>query len=148
MRLNILEQLLETLPRLRRVVLTDPRSARITGLTEGPSESELSEWTEPDRWNVECHRRGLGLLVYLIGTVKMSGIENIAVGSYLLERSMACIEGLRSENSIIGDKSPGRSLLSDINTMWREYRGEVSDAMQGLRTLHLRINASTYRLRV
>ena len=139
-RTNMLEELLNTLPKLRRVVLTDFRSARVAGLTGSTLNSESYDKLDPFRWEAYNECQDFIRLIYLIGQIRGTGIESIAVGPHLFEKSMAYWEERRDKNVFVGGaRASCRLSLDAIDESWEDHSDEVKSVTRGLRGLHLPI---------
>ena len=139
-RTNMLEKLLNTLTKLRHVILTDFRSGQVEGLTGSTLESETYEEIDISQCSAYGEGHDFTRLMYLVGQIRGSGLKSIAVGPHLFENSMAYWEKRRDKNVLVGAARASYHLsLAAMDELWDDCHDEVKSVMRVLRRLHLPI---------
>lgn len=139
-RVNMLKELLRTLPKLRNIIMTDFRSIYTEGLVGRKHKMQIA--TGNYGW---CSAYGndydVTTLMSLAGSMRGSDIKCLAVGPSLFEKSMTYWEERRGGNSFADPMAPSYHLnLAFMDDLWIDDHDEVANIMDGLHELHLPID--------
>ena len=136
-RMNLLEELLKTLPNLHNIVLTDFSSVRRGGLIGSTRKMDPHEQTNLFT-NSAYGDDEISVLIYCVSRLRRRKIKSITFGPWLFENSEVFWEERRDEIGLAGRERLSYHLdLTDIDELWKADHDEVKDIMRGLRRLHL-----------
>ena len=145
-RMNMLEKLLETLPSLRKVIVTDFSSVCREGLIG--CTRKMDTHGKPDLFWRSAYGYyddyEISKVLFLVSQIRASDIKSITFGPSLFENSMAYWEERRDKTGMFGRAGSSYHLdLAVIDELWNEYHEEVQSVMRSLRRLHLPIDLYT-----
>ena len=144
-RMNMLEKLLKTLPKLRNVTLTDFSSVCREGLigsTRKVDAHAKTDWFWRSAYGDYDHE--ISTLILCVSQIRGSDIKSITFGPSLFENSMAYWEERRDKTGMVDRAGPSYHLdLAVIGDLWNDYHDELQSVMRGLRRLHLPIDLYT-----